>query len=170
MAHKIARRSLLSWQNKKCVSCHSCGRVATENTTGMTKALKATRKGYRIFGKRESGQSHHPSQQGTPLGLLHHWHALVQISYQNGFAHSLCPSLLKKKMHASAFNFTDSLGCFPPPLQETSARWQRWQLKGHCLPLHPLEQKPRTFLHESVSSGRISPWLSSSNCNFSIHA
>lgn len=82
MAHKIARPCLPSWQNKTCVGCHSCGRVAMENTTGMTGALKATKKACGMFGKRESGQSHQPSQQGTLPGLLHHWHVLVKISCQ----------------------------------------------------------------------------------------
>lgn len=103
MAHKIARPCLPSWQNKTCVGCHSCGRVAMENTTGMTGALKATKKVCGMFGKRETGQSHQPSQQGTLPGLLHHWHVLVNF-LSNGFVRSLCPSLSEKTMHVSAFN------------------------------------------------------------------
>lgn len=168
MAHKIARRSLPSLQNNKCVDCQSCGRVAIENTTGKTVALKDTKKVYRMFGKRELSKPHQPSQKGSLPGL-HHWHALTQISCQNGFVHSLCPSLSEKKMHVSSFNITDSFGCFPPPFQQTSAKWQCWQLKRPCFLLHPLEQKTQTFLHESAASGDISLWLSSPNSIISAH-
>lgn len=126
MAHKVVRHSLPSWQNKKHVSCHPCGKIAMESTSSMTRALRATVRVCRTFGKRESWQPHQPSQKGTLPGLLHIWQVSVQTSCQNGFVPLLCPSLSKDKMCVSAFSITDSLGCFPPPLQETSARWQCW--------------------------------------------